>query len=36
MGGKYIEIAGGKITETYRYDYNIYAGRNIILSAGNL
>jgi WD40 repeat protein len=34
MGGKYIEIAGGKITETYKYDYNLYAGRNIILNAG--
>lgn len=34
MSGKYIEIAGGKITETYKYDYNMYAGGNIILSAG--
>lgn len=33
-GGNYSEIAGGSITETVDGDYNIYAGRNIINTAG--
>jgi hypothetical protein len=32
-GGNYIEIAGGKITEVYEDDYNMYAGSNIITTA---
>jgi len=33
-GGNYSEIAGGSITETVDGDYNIYAGRHIINTAG--
>jgi len=33
--GNYSEIAGGSITETVDDDYNIYAGRHIINTAGN-
>ena len=32
--GKYIEIAGGSITEIYEQNYNMYAGTNIITKAG--
>lgn len=33
MGGNYIEIAGGSITETYEGDYDMFAGGNIITNA---
>ncbi len=33
-GGNYSETAGGSITETVDGDYNIYAGRHIINTAG--
>jgi hypothetical protein len=32
--GRYIEIAGGKITETYTGDLTYYAGKDIISTAG--
>ena len=31
--GKYIEIAGGNITERYEQDYEMYAGGNINIEA---
>lgn len=31
--GNYIEIAGGKITEKYQEDYNIYTGGHIKMEA---